>query len=97
MVAAAQLHQRGCFDAFNPTDEAEYRRVAAEWLAASVIMMKHMLEGEEGQKMIAQVAAGAAVDSSVSSKGQQHSGISIHEPAAASSNSSTAGGHGVRR
>jgi hypothetical protein len=93
MVAAAQLHQRGCFDAFNPTDEAEYRRVIADWLAASVIMMKHMMQGEEGQKMIAQVAAGGGVHSSTSSKGQQHSGISIHEPAAASSNSSSTGGH----
>ena len=95
MVTAAAPHQRSCFDAFNPVTEPEYRRVVADWLAASLIMMKHMVAGEEGQKMIAQVAAGAGQGQHgrVGSKGQQASGISVREPVGTNSSAAFLGGH----
>jgi hypothetical protein len=75
--------------------EPEYRRVVADWLAASLIMMKHMVAGEEGQKMIAQVAAGAGQGQHgrVGSKGQQASGISVREPVGTNSSAASLGGH----
>lgn len=74
-VEAADPMGQSCFKAFNPETEAEYRRVVADWLAASLIMLKHMAEGKEGQRMVARVAA-----ASPGAFSSRHSGISIHEP-----------------
>jgi hypothetical protein len=79
LLTSASPPQRNCFTAFNPVSEAEYRRVVADWLAASLIMMKHMVDGQEGQQMIAKVASGGAKVHRGGSSSEQHSGSTVRE------------------
>jgi hypothetical protein len=46
LVAQAARDQQACFTMFNPPDESEYRRVVGDWLAAFLLMMRHMAAGE---------------------------------------------------
>jgi hypothetical protein len=100
LLTSATPPQRNCFTAFNPVNEAEYRRVVADWLAASLIMMKHMMDGKEGQQMIARVASGAALHRG-STSNEQHSGATVRERSSllpdSSSSSTAAAGRGLRR
>jgi len=90
VVSSAQAHLRQCFDAFNPASEGEYRRVVADWLAASLIMMKHMVEGPAGQAMVAKVAAGGGGHSRLGSRGRHgQGGVTIHTPSITNSSSSS--------
>uniref|UniRef100_A0A383WP64 Peptidase M14 domain-containing protein n=1 Tax=Tetradesmus obliquus TaxID=3088 RepID=A0A383WP64_TETOB len=46
LVARAAKDQQACFNMFNPPNEAEYRRVVADWLASFLLMLRHMANGE---------------------------------------------------
>lgn len=53
VVEAATSDKQSCFDAFNPRHELVYRRVVADWVAAFLLMLRHMAESEAYNNMVA--------------------------------------------
>ncbi|GBF92370.1 hypothetical protein Rsub_05572 [Raphidocelis subcapitata] len=56
---AAPDGARRCFEIFNPRDEAAYRKVVGDWLAAFLIILRHISE-HSGPQAAGAAAAGAA-------------------------------------
>eukprot|EP00879_Flechtneria_rotunda_P014330 GHRR01014970.1.p1 GENE.GHRR01014970.1~~GHRR01014970.1.p1 ORF type:complete len:592 (+),score=216.05 GHRR01014970.1:1670-3445(+) len=59
LVSVARPDQQSCFSLFNPTNEAVYRRVVADWLAAFLVMLRHMSDSEAMQQMVGGIATAA--------------------------------------
>ncbi|KAF8060049.1 Carboxypeptidase B [Scenedesmus sp. PABB004] len=56
LLRVASPSDRACFAAFNPASEAEYRRVVADWLAAFLVVLRHVADSPAARA----VAAGNA-------------------------------------
>jgi hypothetical protein len=52
LLHAAEPGVQACFQAFNPTHSEEYRRVVADWVAALLVSLKHVVDNMEGLKRV---------------------------------------------